>query len=194
MHTKTLLTLAVVAASLAAGCLQQPADEVDAASAPTPTEDLTLAAPITETFDGDVLVSASTPARTVNYGGEFSIPYTLTETATGVVVEVEWSAASSLSEQLSIWFRDAGVGNVPPSDPMELVAAPIPDQRASGASPLRIAIPAASVEPGDYEILVRAADDPVGASVAQTFTMHVTTFDGLPFDEAYSALGAASDA
>ena len=173
----------------AAGCVEMPADDVDTSSADASSAASGL--PVTDTLEGSILISAATPVRTLNYGGEYSAPVTVAPNATGYVVELEWDAAGPASETLSLWIRIAGQGSLPPDDPMDLVNLPEPVAKVSGPSPLRIALPVDDAfAPGDYEVLVRADDAPVGAALEQPFTLHVTAFEDIPFDDAFTMLGA----
>lgn len=184
------LVLMLALAALAAGCVNAPApEEVEAASLGD-SADAALALPVTEEFAGDIQLSAATPARTVNYGGTFSTVVEIKDNVTGFVLELEWEAATPASESLSMWVRPSGIGslNVPP-DPA-LVTNPPPTAQVDGTSPLRLALAAdAFPEPGEYEIVVRASAEPAGAAANQPFVIHITTFAGVAFDEAYSALG-----
>lgn len=190
MIAKSLL-VTVLIASAAAGCVKRGDEPVDTAA----VADLLPALPFTEEIAGDVQVSVATPLRTVNNGGSFSAPLAVNETHTGFVVELVWEAASPAAEELSVWVREAGAGGIPPSDPAALLVAPEPLARVSGASPLRVPLPASAFPgAGEYEILVRAAAEPAGVALDQPFTLHVTTFDALPFDETFSAIEGAAGA
>lgn len=184
--TARLILVALSLATAAAGCVGAPADIAPASEDPAAALD---AVPTTEELAGSITLSAATPARTINNGGAFSHPLTVIDTHTGFVIEVVWEAATPASESLSVWVREAGVGSIPPSDPANLVTAPGPVAQVSGASPLRIALPAdAFPATGDYEIIVRAAAEPVGVAANQPFTAYVTSFDAIPFDDAFTAL------
>lgn len=189
MRARTLLP-ALALLALAAGCVEAPAETVDASSE-ADVADAAQNAISTEVVDGDIQVSVATPARTVNYGGAFSTAFTLTEATNGVVLELEWAAATPASEQLSVWVRPAGAGVVDPTDPQGLASTSEPLAQADGASPLRLALPASAFpELGDYDIVVRAAAAPAGVAANQPFSLHMSFFQGLPFDETYSHLGA----
>ncbi|HVM45417.1 MAG TPA: hypothetical protein VM582_05725 [Candidatus Thermoplasmatota archaeon] len=179
--------LMLALATGAAGCLTAPAGELDLAADDLPMD---VALPTTEEIAGEIMLSAATPVRTINYGGAFVNYVDLTDDVTGFVFELEWTPSSGASRSLSMWIRPAGVGNLPPDNLLDLVATSPPLARADGASPLRIALAASDFpEPGEYEIVVRAAAAPVGVAASQPFTLHVTTFAGLEFDAEYSALG-----
>lgn len=188
-----LLASMVVLLAAVAGCISTPPDDATTASTGS-TTDASLLVPITDTVDGDVMLSAATPARTLNYGGAFATILTTTDNATGYVLELEWTAATPASEQLSLWVRPSGQGALPPDDPTELVTISEPLAKASGPSPLRLVLSIDQFpELGDYDILVRADAAPVGAAANQPYTLHVTRFEGIPFDDAFSALGAAPE-
>lgn len=180
------LALLLALAGVFAGCVGAPAETPAALDAPA--DSASLLAPLTETLEGDVLVSAATPARTLNFGGAYVFGLAVGPNATGHVVEVEWAAATPATQTLAVWVRPAGAGAVGPE---ALTSSGEPLGMAQGPSPLRIALPAeAYPEPGDYEIVVRAAAAPVGVALSQPFTMHVTTFLDIPFDETFSVVGA----
>lgn len=183
------LAILLALAATAAGCVNAPApDDVEAASVEGDA-DLPMAGPATEEIAGDIQASAATPVRSVNYGGAFSNVIEVQENTTGYVFELEWTAATPASEELSIWVRPAGVGNIPPEDPAEFVATSPPLGQADGASPLRIAMPFdAFGEAGEYEVVVRASAAPIGVAANQPFTLYVTSFTDVPFDDAFSAL------
>lgn len=187
-------SLALALTALAAGCVSAP-PEGDLTTASTrPDAALAPGAPSTEEIDGDILLSIATPVRTINNGGAFVNLFEVEENTTGFVFEVEWSAATPASEQLSVWVRPSGVGNVPPQDPTDLVMTSPPLGKVDGASPLRLAMPFdAFGETGEYEIVVRASAQPVGAAAQQPFTLHLTTFTDIPFDDAFSALAAPEE-
>ena len=181
------IVLLIALAATAAGCVTLPADETEAAAA-----DLAAAAalaPVTDTFDGDILLSTATPVRTLNNGGAFSTVLEVKKNTTGVILELEWDAVSPASQQLSMWVRPAGSGSltVPPDPAILTTGAPL--AKADGASPLRLALPADLFpEAGDYDVVIRASAQPVGVAVNQPFTIHITTFADMAFDDAYSAL------
>lgn len=187
------LTLMIALSALAAGCVNAPADDAQTAATELPTDAVAL--PQTEEVAGDIQISAASPARTVNYGGAFTTVIELKDNITGFVLELEWDAATPFSESLSMWVRPAGAGaiGVPP-DPSLVTGTAPPLAKVDGASPLRVALAAdAFPEPGEYDVVVRATGQPVGVALGQSFTMHVTRFDGIAFDEAFSALGAAEE-
>lgn len=90
---------------------------------------------------------------------------------TGVVVEMQWTPSTPLSERmtLEVWERGSGatLGSI------------------AGTSPLRLAFPGTKAA-GEL-VLDGHADDP-GAQVEQDYMVYLTTFSGAPFDPAYSAL------
>lgn len=189
MISRPLVTLVLAFSAVAAGCVNAPApEEVEAAV--TDTDLAMTGMPETDEIDGDIVFSAATPVRSVNNGGAFLTTIELTENITGFVLEVEWSAATPASERLSVWVRPAGTGTVTvPPDP-SIVTAGAPTAQVDGTSPLRLALAAdAFPEAGEYDVVVRASAQPVGVAVNQPFTIHVTTFQDIAFDDAYSALG-----
>ena len=185
------LVLALCAA--AAGCVNTPAEGLEAASTELSADAPLL--PSTDEIPGDIVLSLATPVRTINNGGEFLTVISLKDNTTGFVLELEWTAATPTAEQLSMWVRPAGSGSVGvPPDPAALTGTEGPLAQVDGASPLRLALPADMFpEPGDYDVVIRASAQPVGAAVDQPFTIYATQFEGLPFDDAYSALGATNE-
>lgn len=185
------LLLALALAVAAAGCVKPTSDTIDPAIIDPSLLELL---PLTEVIQGDILASAATPLRTLNYGGAFSTTVTVNGTHTGYVLDLVWEAANPASEKLSVWVREAGAGALPPTDPLSLLMPPEPIAILNGASPLHLALPVeAFPAEGEYEIVVRAASEPAGVAVEQEFTLHLTTFDAIPFDETFSALGAPSE-
>ena len=184
------LTLMLALAAVAAGCVTPPADDIEAATT-TEATDVLATAPSTEEVAGDIMLSTATPVRTINNGGAFATVVELTDNITGFVLEVEWTATTPASETLSMWVRAEGVGNVGvPPDPSLVTNTDPPLAQIDGASPLRLALPADLFpEPGAYEIVLRASAEPVGVAANQPYTLYVTTFEDMPFDDAYSALG-----
>lgn len=182
-----ILVILIACAATLAGCISTPGGELEPADA-TLDEGVLDAAPQTEHISGSILASAGTPARTVNYGGEFAAELPVGPGFNGVVIELEWEPTSAANEALSVWVRDAGAGNLPPDDPMELVMPSEPLARAEGSGPLRLAL-VADMFPSEntYEIIVRATSS--GVAVEQPFSLHVTTFEDVAFDEGYTALG-----
>lgn len=194
MLSRAMTTLILTITLLAAGCVNAPAAE-EIAPAAADVDAATTLGPATETIEGSIQFSAATPIRSSNYGGAFVNFFEVASNFTGVVVEVEWAATSPLSEQLSVWVRPSDAGNIPPNDPVEFLIAGPPLAQADGASPLRLALPLdAFPEEGEYEIVVRASAQPVGVAVEQPYTLHLTLFEDVAFDEAFTALDAADEA
>lgn len=186
-------TVALLALALLAGCLGPSDGGLEAASLPASGATSAPTGPDVEAFEGDVLLSVATPARTVNNGGAF-IPAVLETDAntTGYVLELEWTAASPASEELSLWVRPEGTGAVSPDNAANLADNPPPTARADGPSPLRLALPIADLsEAESFDVVVRAAGQ-AGAAAQQTVTLHVTTFRDVAFDPDFSALGDVS--
>lgn len=188
-----LVPVLIALASLGAGCISSPS-AVDPAA--TSTDDMvgTVTGPVTERIEGDIMLSTATPVRSLNYGGAFSYPFTPAANDSGYVIEVEWDAATPFSEEMSVWLRPSNVGMIPPQDPSEFVMAPSPLRQADGASPLKITVPIADLEPDvEYAVIVRASAAPVGVAANQPFTIHFTAFVDAAFDEAFTALGTANE-
>ena len=188
------IPLLLALAATVAGCVNAPAETLEPAAVDTPIDAGGL--PSTEEVPGDIQVSAATPVRTVNNGGTFSTVIELKENTTGFVLELEWTPTTPASESLSMWVRGAGTGSVTvPPDPALVTNTDPPLAQVDGPGPLRLALAAdAFPEPGEYDVVIRASAEPVGFAANQPFTIHLTTFEGIAFDEAYSALGATDDA
>lgn len=185
-----IVPLILALSAVAAGCVNAPAPELETAATDAATT-APAAGPSTEEVQGDIVISAATPVRTVNNGGAFLTTIELKENTTGFVLEVEWDAATPASESLSVWVRPAGSGSVTiPPDPALVTNTQPPTAQVDGTSPLRLAIAAdAFPELGEYDVVVRASAQPVGVAANQPFTIHVTAFEDIAFDDAYTALG-----
>lgn len=169
-----------------AGCLG--ADEEPAPGEDPPAAPSVPPAPLVSDFEGLITAGAATPLLSVNDGENYIFPLPATTNATGYVLEVVWEAATPASETLDLWIRVTGAGTVPPNDPTQPLP-PAPLHKATGASPLRLAVPVDEV-PADEEldILVRAASDPVGVGVNQEFVLYVTVFRDTPYQPEWTAL------
>lgn len=187
-----LLPMMVLSAALSAGCVGSDDDASPTSTEATSVETPPAAAvPKTEVVEGDIAVSAATPARSFNNGGTFAAPITPKAAITGFVIELTWTASAPVNQKLDLWVRLASAGAVPPADPTELVTGPAaPIAKVTGASPLRVALPAeAFTEKEDYSVIVRAASDAqVGAAANQPFELHITTFKDVAFDPEYTHL------
>lgn len=179
-----LLTALTVAAT---GCVTASTDDVESAGAGHVAPDATGI--VTDDLDGMIEAAVATPAVSFNSGGTFSFPIQPGGNVTGFVLELVWDAAAPTNEELDLWVRVTGAGQIPP-DPQH-VPAPGPIAKATGPSVLRLALPAdAFPDDSQYDVIVRAAS-PGGLAMQQPFTLHVTTFQDVPFDDAYSAVEGA---
>ncbi len=187
---RVLVLVGLVAATLpwSSGCLAKPpVSNVDtAAAADEPATNATL--PSTDTTEDNLAASVARPMGTSSFGGSTII--TPSSNVTGFVIEIEWTPSTPASQEMSLWVRRAGAGDVM-ANPTILVMPVTPVAVVSGASPLRLALAAdAFPEEADYEVLFRAAQ-PVGIAVDQPFTRHISTFAGMAFDENFSHIGSA---
>lgn len=202
MQGRTLVALALIVAAPMAGCIggedAEPtdSDQLEQANTTAPTNGTVS----TEVTEGEVFLSAATPAVSFNSNpgtaeGPFEVPLERPSGATGHVIEATWEPATPASESLDVWVRDANTGNIPPQDPTSPLPEP-PVATATGSSPLKLAIAEDDLdEDTEYTILVRAPSEmPVGATVDQPFTLHVTTFEDTTFNSDYTAVedGAAA--
>ncbi len=179
---------AVLAAALAiAGCVRPPSDSASPAARNETAPDDAENGVITETTEGTLTASANTPARGLTSGDAPTLA--LLVNSTGAVIELEWSAATPASESLALFVRPSNPALQ--EDPVKWATPPDAIASAQGPSPLHIALPAAEIAGGDFDVLVRAAASPVGVAAEQPWTLHVTQFVDAPFDEAYTAIGAA---
>ncbi|HEX2065376.1 MAG TPA: hypothetical protein VHI93_01050 [Candidatus Thermoplasmatota archaeon] len=192
------LALACVLASfLLSGCMADPADppgaptttgrptpsETPTASAPPPTgsagpqANATPPQPRTTRFDGTWTAGVHSPGIS-QVGVDGTMPYTLElkGSEAGIVVEMAWVPSTPASAWMAIEVSMAGSGLTP------AIAG-----TAAGTGPLRLALPGLSA--GNYTVNARASgpEDKAGAFVLQDYTLWVTVFAGLPFDEAYVA-------
>lgn len=181
MLTRSIL-IALVAASLLAGCVKPAADAVDPAA--TGSADGMLA-PKTEKLDATIQYSAATPMRAT--GG--TVPTTIKPSAniTGYVIEVEWTPSAPMNDELALWVRATGAGDI--TNPANFPMPPQPIAKVIGQSPLRLAIAAADFpDDAEYDVLIRASEP--GVAVNQDLIVHVTTFKDVPFDAEFTAIGA----
>lgn len=197
MRGRSILVAVLLFSGALAGCIgedgstEATGDDIQAANA-TPNGTGTID---TETIEGEVQVSAATPVVSFNFNsptaeGPFQTSLERPSNATGHVLEVTWDAATPASESMDLWVRQAGEGNIPPSDPADPPPAE-PAATATGESPLKLAVADEDLEEDtDYDIIVRAPSD-MGAGVAvdQAFTLHISTFQDVDFDPDYSAVG-----
>lgn len=183
------LTLLIVIATAASGCVSVPGSDLDSTGAVD--DAAAVLGPRTEELTGDIAASVATPIRSFNNGGTFALPLPRHANDTGYVLEVVWESTAPMNDNLDVWLRDAASGT--PTDPQSVVAGPGPIATATGASPLRLTIAASDFpDDADYNILLRAAG-PAGAAANQPFTIHLTTFRDVPYDAEYSALGDGAE-
>ena len=171
------------------GCIgNDGADDPAPTSTDAPPVDEVLG-PVTDTLDGSIQLGVMVPSRTINFGGAFAFPLERSGNDTGYVLEVVWTPASPLGEELDVWVRAPGVGDITPENAPNLVMAAPPLASATGASVLRLALASTDFpDDADYEILVRApSNGPASVVVEQPFELLVTTFTDVAFDPAYSA-------
>jgi hypothetical protein len=159
-----VLVLLSGCASSSAPAATAPAQEVPAAAADSGVETVQRSAQWTAGAN-----AGGVPANFVGSGNP--IEHVSGENLTGLVVEMAWDATTPMSGSMTLTVGKDGqaVGS------------------ASGPSPLRLAFPGGDVH-GDLVLYGDA--DSSGAYASQEVTFYVTSFRGVPFDAAYSAVPA----
>ncbi|MDX1612449.1 MAG: hypothetical protein R3185_08765 [Candidatus Thermoplasmatota archaeon] len=190
MRGKVGLLAALLLTGALAGCIGGGDEAVEAQSAQSDEAlEKTLQRVETDVLEGEIMVSTATPAISFNFQGTYAFPLERPANATGYVLELVWEASSPASENLDVWVREEGAGNVPPSDPTSPLAVP-PVVKATGPSVLHVVVEEDVLEEDvAYEILVRAPSEMgAGLAASQPFELHVSTFLDQPVDEGFSAL------
>ncbi len=163
----TSLMLAAALAGCADGDINAPGEDPDDVAGLV----------VLTTFEGNTGYSAQTPARAFNNGGAFSQPLEFNQSVDGFVFELTWDANTQNEDQLDLWVRDSRAGTIPPEGADEFQTEPV--ATATGASPLRLVVPADDLDPdAAYEVLVRA-QGPVGVADNQDFTLVTAVFIGI---------------
>jgi len=169
------LVVAAVVVALLAGCLTHSSPAAPAGDAGRQGRDAGVHG------DGNVTTvkrSASWAAG-VNAAGESpsfvgtgmpveSVP---AQNLTGVVVEMQWTPVSPLSERMSLHVWDYNTGK---------------DVGAvAGTSPLRLVLEGTK---GAGKLVLEGDADKDGAQAGQGYDVYLTSFHGVPFDASFSAL------
>jgi hypothetical protein len=188
-----LIAILITSAFLLSGCLAADTKTLSpAGGAAKAAANMTM--PWTTAFDGNIPVSVATPARSFS-NDVVASGKTLKHTAniTGYLVEVKWTPVDKLSDQLSLWVRQAGDGKIDPNDApgtaQGVVTNPAPIAKQDGKSSIRLVLDASKLKADtEYLFLVRASANPVGASKDQPFKMWITAFPEMPVDKDFSAI------